>query len=100
VNNRLFVTEPSNNRTTVFDTTTITDGENAVNVLGQPNFTTSTSVVSQSSTVQSYAVAYDSNNNRLFVSDNALGTIKIFDTTTIINGENAVNVLGATTFTG
>jgi hypothetical protein len=34
------------------------------------------------------------------VSDNALGTIKIFDTTTIINGENAVNVLGATTFTG
>ena len=38
-NNRLFVGEADNNRVLVYDIAAITNGENAVNVLGQVNFT-------------------------------------------------------------
>ncbi len=37
--NRLFVADAGNHRVTVYDVATITDGENAVNVLGQTTFT-------------------------------------------------------------
>ena len=37
--NRLFVADFSNNRVMLFDVASITNGENAVNVLGQANFT-------------------------------------------------------------
>ncbi len=39
--NRLFVADYTNNRVMVFDVGSITNGENAANVLGQTTFTTS-----------------------------------------------------------
>jgi hypothetical protein len=39
VSNRLFVADYSNSRVLIFDVTSITDGENAVHVLGQSDFT-------------------------------------------------------------
>ena len=47
VGQRLFVAQPSGNRVTVYDIATITNGEPAVNVLGQANFTASVSTTSQ-----------------------------------------------------
>ncbi len=44
---RLFVGDTSNHRVTIFDVASITDGENAVNVLGQLNFTSGSSATSQ-----------------------------------------------------
>ncbi len=46
-NNRLFVADTSNNRVVVYDVTTITNGENAINVLGQTDFTSNTPATTQ-----------------------------------------------------
>ena len=44
----LFVGDGNNARVMVFDISTITNGENATNVLGQPDFTTKTAATTQS----------------------------------------------------
>ena len=99
VNQRLFVSDYNNSRIMVFDVTTITNGENAVNVLGQPDFTSNLATTTQSGMNNAYGIAYDSVNQRLFVSDYPNNRIMVFDVTTITNGENAVNVLGQPDFT-
>lgn len=99
VHNRLFVIQSSGSRVTVFDVTTISDNQNAVNVLGQPNFTSSTAVTTQAGVNTPGFGAYDSVNNRLFVSDYGSARILVYDTATIADGENAVNVLGQPNFT-
>ena len=98
-NDRLFVADNLNNRVLIFDIATITNGENAINVLGQTNFTTNTSACTQSGMNTPHELKYDSTNNRLFVADNLNNRVLIFDVATISNGENAVNVLGQTNFT-
>jgi DNA-binding beta-propeller fold protein YncE len=102
-NNRLFVGQYGYNRVSVFNvaTSTITNGENAVNVLGQNNFTSYSAATSQSGLNFPTGLAYDSINNRLFVSGYYNNRVTIFNvaTSTITNGENAVNVLGQTSFT-
>ncbi|MBK8870390.1 MAG: NHL repeat-containing protein [Elusimicrobia bacterium] len=97
--NRLFVCEVNNNRVLVFDTTAITDGENAVNVLGQTDFTTGSFGTTQSKFYNPYNSVLDRAGNRLFVSDYTNDRVLVFDVSTITDGENAVNVLGQTTFT-
>lgn len=100
VNKRLFVAEDGNQRVMVFDVNTITNGENAINVLGKPNYTYSgVYAVNQSNVNTPQAIAYDANNNRLFVGDTQGNRILVYDTTTITNGENAINVLGQNNFT-
>ena len=47
-NNRLFVADYYNNRVLVFDTSTLSNGMNAANVLGQPNFATTTAGTTKS----------------------------------------------------
>ena len=42
---RLHVADTNNDRVMVFDSTALADGENAVNVLGQANFTIMTGAV-------------------------------------------------------
>jgi hypothetical protein len=98
-NNRLFVAEASNRRVVVYDVTTITNGENAINVLGQANFTSSLLGPTQAILGITYDVAYDAANNRLFVADNGYPRVMVFDVATITNGENAINVLGQANFT-
>ncbi|MEX1997858.1 MAG: beta-propeller fold lactonase family protein [Candidatus Andersenbacteria bacterium] len=98
-NQRLFVTDASNNRVVIYDVTAITDGENAVNVLGQANFTTATAATTQAGMSSPRGVAYDSANQRLFVGDSTNNRVVVFDVTAITDGENAVNVLGQANFT-
>ncbi len=100
--NRLFVGETNNRRVTVFDvtTTTIADGQNAIHVLGQANFTSSVVSNTQSGINIATGLAYDSANSRLFVSQSGNNRVSIFDVASITDGENAVSVLGQTTFTG
>jgi DNA-binding beta-propeller fold protein YncE len=97
--NRLFVGDNGANRVLVFDVSTITDGENAANVLGQTNFTNSAAATTQSGLSGTQNVAYDSTNNRLFVVEIGNDRVLVFDVAAIADGENAVNVLGQTNFT-
>ncbi len=93
-NNRLFVGERSpGHKVKVFDVATIVNGENAINVLGQPDFTSASAANTQAGLNSVLGVAFDSTNNRLFVSEDA-HRIKIFDVTAITDGENAVDLLG------
>jgi DNA-binding beta-propeller fold protein YncE len=97
-NNRLFVSESSNTRITVYDTNTITDGENATNVLGPPNFTSTAYGLSQSRMATPYGMAYDNANNRLFSADYTNNRVLVFNVAAITDGENATNVLGQTLY--
>jgi DNA-binding beta-propeller fold protein YncE len=71
INNRLFVADTNNNRVVVFDasTSTIANGENAENVLGQPDFTSTSSATTRSGLLGEWGVLYDAPDNRLFVGD-------------------------------
>ena len=82
-----------------FDTTNISNGMNASYVIGQPDFTSGTADVTQSLLNYPRGMVYDSTNNRLFVGDDGNVRVMVFDTTTIINGEDAINVLGQSDFT-
>ncbi|MCC6405338.1 MAG: NHL repeat-containing protein [Candidatus Yanofskybacteria bacterium] len=95
---RLFVSDTTNNRVIVFDVAAITDGENAVNVLGQPDFTTLATAITQAKLYIPSGVAYDASGNRLFVADQGRNRVMVFDVAVITNGENAANVLGQTDF--
>ena len=94
VNKQLFVADTNNNRIIVFDVSTINNGEGAVNVLGQLNFTTSTPGATQSTLNSPGGITYDAVNKQLFVADTNNNRIIVFDVSTINNGEGAVNVLG------
>ncbi len=96
---RLFAVDGSNNRVLIFDVAAITDGENAINVLGQADFTTPTAANTQAGLSSPQGVAYDATNSRLFVSQTGNHRVTVYDVTAITDGENAINVLGQTTFT-
>lgn len=91
---RLFVSDNTNNRVLVFDTTAISNGENAVNVLGQPDYVTTTAAASQSGLSGPRDLTYDAGTNLLYVADRDNSRVMIFDVAAISNGENAVSVLG------
>src|SRR5205085_1315827 len=107
VHDRLFVADQNNLRVLVFDTIAISDGEDAVNVLGEPNFIT----INTGNTVSATRIgpvnqlAYDSTNDRLFVTDfigssgGAATRVLVFNTSTISDGEPAEDVIGAADFT-
>jgi hypothetical protein len=65
--NYLYVTDLNNNRVMVFNVVTVSNGENAINVIGQTNFTTATSGTTQNKFNQPNGVAYDNALQRLFV---------------------------------
>ena len=97
--NRLFVADSTNNRVLVFDTTSITNGESAVSVLGQGNFTSNASATTAAGMSGPRGLSFDSVMNRLFVADSVNNRILAFDTTSIGDGEDAVSVLGQANFT-
>ena len=99
INNRLFVSQQGNHRVMVFDVATITNGMNASYVLGQPDFTSSSSAVTQAGMYEPNGMAYDSTNSRLFVANRSGHRVTVYDVATITDGENAINVLGQANFT-
>jgi DNA-binding beta-propeller fold protein YncE len=103
---RLFVADDGNARVLVFDasTSTIRDGENAENVLGQSDFVTNSAATTQSGMTQPHGLAYDPATSRLFVADDGPNRVLVFDASTSTlaatpEGEPAENVLGQTDFT-
>lgn len=97
--NRLFVSDMASHRVLVFDVATITNREDAVSVLGQDNFSLFFAATAQDRLNTPHGLAYDSMTQRLYVADQANSRVMVFDVSAIVNGENAVNVLGQTLFT-
>jgi len=98
-NSRLFEADYTNSRVLVFNVASITNGQNAANVLGQADFTTGSSITTQSGFNHPYGLAYDAANSRLFEGDYLNARVLVFNVSSITNGQNAVNVLGQTNFT-
>ncbi len=98
-NSRLFVSDYSKNRVLVFDVSSISNGEDAVSVLGQVNFTTSTTTATQGGLNSPRGLDYDESSNRLFVSDYNNARVVMYNVATTTNGEKVINVLGQSNFT-
>lgn len=93
-NTRLFAVDPGNNRVMLFSTSSLSNGENASNELGQTNYTDNGTVLSQSRMNTPTDLAYDATNNQLYVSDSGNNRVMLFSTSSIGNGENASDLLG------
>ncbi len=93
-NHRLFVSDLTNRRVMVYDTSALATGMNASNVIGQAGFTTATASLTAAGMSQPREIAYDSTNNRLFVADLTYNRVLVFATTSISNGMSASYELG------
>jgi DNA-binding beta-propeller fold protein YncE len=101
-NQRLFVSDYSNNRVLVFSTSSMSNGENASYELGCTDFVgDGCGGPTQSGMNNPQGVAYDANDNWLFVVDYSNNRVLVFNVApgTISNGENASYVLGQSNFT-
>jgi hypothetical protein len=107
-NDRLFVSDYE--RVMVYNVapTTIANGEDASNVIGEPDFTSSNNTCSRSGLGLSYyddaamSLAFDDANQRLFVNNGySCSNILVYNVAPniISNGEDASNVLGEPDFT-
>ena len=100
VRNYVYVSQTDVNRVSIFDVADITDGEDAIFVLGQADFTSGAAATTQSGMSYPYGVAYDSVHSRLFVSERFNNRVLVFDLSSgITNGMNAAYVLGQSNFT-
>jgi len=100
-NSLLYVADTSNSRVVVFDVTSITNGENAIAVLGQADLVGTDSTTASISRLDSPRdVSLDNANDLLYVSDSGNHRIMVFDIATIVDGEDAVALLGQGIFTG
>ncbi len=99
--NRLFVADTGNNRVLVYDITTLSDGMAAAFVLGQANFTSNGTGLTDATMDSPYGLAYDPTNTRLYVADADNNRVLVFnvDSGTMANGASAINVLGQANFT-
>jgi DNA-binding beta-propeller fold protein YncE len=98
-NQRLFVASGGYNRVVVFDVASVSNGENAIGVLGQPDFTTISAEVSASKLSETQGVAFDAAGQRLFVADFGANRVLVYDVATVTNGEAASGVLCQSDFT-
>lgn len=77
--NILFVADSRNNRILTFNVATpvIADGENALRVFGQSNFTAHASATATDNVSDPYGVAYDPASQNLFIADTANNRILV-----------------------
>jgi sugar lactone lactonase YvrE len=96
----LYVADKANSRVLRFSSAaTKTNGANADGVLGQPNFTTATTIATPSGMYDPYGVAVDTSGN-LYVTDFENSRVLRFNSAaTKANGANADGVLGQPNFT-
>lgn len=92
-NQRLLMADAYNNRLTVFDVTSITDGENAIDLIGQYTTGTSTATVlwtadggynspSERTVDEATAIEIDQTNHRLFVADTWRNRVLVYNLNT------------------
>jgi hypothetical protein len=95
VNQRLYVVDGGGDRLLVFSTASVSNGENASYVLGEPDFFSNGGGSSASQLTNPSSLSYDPANSRLFVSD-GVGRVLVFNVSpaVIANGESAINSLG------
>ena len=98
LNNRLYVADNVNNRVLVFDVSSVSNGQNAFCVLGQPNFTSSTANTTQNGLSAPYAVELATATNKLYVADYTNNRVVVYDTVALSTGMNASYVIGQSTF--
>ena len=97
---KLFVADSENNRVLLYDTTTVSDGEDAVDVLGQPSFV-SWGDNAQSPTANGFAfnavTEIDPVHHRMFVADYQNERVLVFNLTSdnVLVDKTADHVLGA-----
>lgn len=96
----LYVADRDNNRVMVFDAAAITDGEDAIHVLGQLDFTHDDLHASDATAGLSapYNIALDEARNFLAVTDNGFGRVAFFDIGTIDDGEVIGETLSPATY--
>jgi DNA-binding beta-propeller fold protein YncE len=101
VNNRLFVADNFSSRVMVYNLSGgITDGMNASNELGQPNYLSSGGSAAQNGLNGPWGITLNAAGNRLFVADHANNRVVVYNVApgTISDGMNASNVLGQAGF--
>src|SRR6185437_1031634 len=100
IHHRMFIADCSDSRVLVFTLTigNVLASKAPANVLGQTDFVSCGSAITQSRMSCPVGLAYDGTNNRLFVGDQQNARVLVFDTSTITNGMNASYVLGQADF--
>ncbi len=99
VTDKLYVTDYSANRLVVYNLASIGSGLTAENVLGQCDFTSSSTNITLSGSCTGsgmntpYGVTVDSTNSRLIVADSGNNRVLIYSLTSIANGA-AATILG------
>lgn len=98
---RLFVADSANRRVLVYDLNPDGSLPDRLpdHVLGQPNFYSRQSVLSQSGLSNPTGLAYDPVHDRLYVVDTDSHRVLVYDTAVLSNGMNAAFVLGQASFT-
>ena len=104
ISHRLFVSDYFNNRVLVYplDSANNISTTTASYVLGQSSFSVNNGAVSTSTLSGPWGCAYDSANQRLFVTDSGFNRVMVYSvpTSTNLTGKNASAVIGQTTFSG
>ncbi len=90
---RLFVADGMN-RVLIFDLSNMSNGMDAAFVLGQLDFSSTTSGLAQNKMGSPGNINYDQKKKRLYVSDKNNNRVLIFDVETVTSGENAIDALG------
>lgn len=112
INHRLYVSDAGfsgANRVMVFDISIVTDGEDAINELGQADFSgfwqnrvdnNSNQHASSNTLSGPYGLAYNKSSGQLFVADSWNNRVMIYDPYGYEDGEDAVDQIGQPTFMG
>ncbi len=93
---KIYIADRDFNRVLVFSQI-VSDGQNAVNVLGQSSFYTSAASLSQTSLASPTGIAIDAEAN-VYVADSGNNRIVIWNSPINTNGQTANSVLGQTWF--
>jgi sugar lactone lactonase YvrE len=81
VRRRLFVSENGNRRITVYSLASLSNGMNAVNIIGKSSFSDLSTVTSQNNLPGIPDMALVDSTGRVFVSDRNANRILVFDVT-------------------
>lgn len=93
---RVYITDKDFNRVLVFSQIT-TNGQNAINVLGQTNFYSSGASLSQTGLAGPTGIAIDSS-NKIYITDTNNNRVMIWTSVISTDGQAANSVLGQTWF--